>query len=63
MNLFPIQRDIVDWGGGGRSKKQIINDILSDIDKLNDEEKLEFFEKFQQEYKVEIRKEKLKKIK
>ena len=60
--LDNIQRDAMDSSGGSYDRKDKINFILNDINELNEDELLEFYEKFQCEFKVIIRKEKLKNL-
>jgi hypothetical protein len=65
----PIQRILdpaYNYDSGGyvpEYKRDIIKDVLEDLKELSDDELLEFYEKFQAEFKVVIRKEKLNSIK
>lgn len=46
-----------------KSKKDIINEVLLNLKNLDKDDFLNFFEEFKEEYKVIIRKEKLKQLK
>ena len=61
--ILQAQRDVYGGWTSGDSKRDIIKDVLEDLSNLSEDELLEFYEKFQDEFKVVIRKEKLNSIK